>query len=369
MKYVCFIFLLLPPVLLFGERDSLKNYSTGINYFGGKILIHTNKIHFNAPPYSQAMEFNFNKQTLGNAPWQQRFGFPETGISICVARHGHEALGTALGLYPTIQFRLFNTKHAFGYFKVGGGVAINTRNWQRTPAEDTIYNILGSTLNNFTMLQAGFRHKLSKHWSLQGGVHFYHVSNAGARKPNFGINTVGAHLGVNYHPAGFCNAIRKQAESPREKSLNAGVQSVVSFAEDKTVDGPIYGNYGFAVYGAKMYRGKNRLVLGAEASYLSKLYALFKTTGQYTGKERQHAWQYSVYAAHEFVFGKIGLPLQLGYYLNKPNGGAPIYQKLGISYHVYHHAKHLLKDIYVITQLKTHYANADFAEFGMGCLF
>ncbi|MCC7028666.1 MAG: acyloxyacyl hydrolase [Chitinophagaceae bacterium] len=365
----CFIFLSATKAVAQNDADSLKNYSLGVNYFGGKILVHTDKIHVSAPPYSQALEFNFNKQTLGNAAWQQRFGFPETGLSICVARHGSPLLGTAVGLYPSIQFRILQFGKGYWYFKIGGGIGVNSKRWQRTPAADSVNNIIGSTVNNFTMLQSGIRFALSQQWTLQTGVHFYHISNAGARKPNFGINTMGAHLGLNYHLQGFKLNIEKRPDEIREKSLNLGVQSVVSFAEDKTVDGPVYGNYNFAVFAAKMYRGKNRFSLGAEGTYNSKLYALFKNTGQFTGQERKHAWQYSCFAAHEFVFGKIGLPLQLGYYLNKPNGGAPIYEKLGITYHFYHRPKNGVKDLYLTTQLKTHYATADFAEFGLGVLF
>lgn len=376
MKNVCTFIFLLFSFHSAAQKDSLhatpadlKNYSYGVNYFGGKILIHTPKIYLQPPAYSQALEFNFNKQTLGNAAWQERFGFPETGLSVCIAHHGSSQLGIAAGLYPTIQFRIINFKSGYWYWKIGGGIGINTKSWERTPAADSMNNIVGSTINNFTMIQSGFRLKIAPKWSLQTGVHFYHVSNAGARKPNFGINTMGAHIGVNYHPKGFVNHFAKAPATKRENPLNFGVQSAVSFSEDKTPDGPMYANYNITLFAGKMYRGKNRFSIGAEGTYNSKLYALFKNTYKFPGNERQHAWQYACFIANEFVFGKIGLPLQLGYYFNRPNGGEPIYQKLGINYHFYHQKNKWVKDMYLLTQLKTHYATADFAEFGLGVLF
>ncbi len=373
MKNVCTFIFLLFSLNMAAQKDSLsadlKNYSYGINYFGGKILIHTPKIYIKSPAYSQALEFNFNKQTLGNAVWQQRFGFPETGLSVCIARHGSSQLGMAAGFYPTIQFRIINFKNGYWYWKIGGGIGFNTRSWKRTPPADSMNNIVGSTINNFTMIQSGFRLKVAPKWSLQTGVHFYHVSNAGARKPNFGINTMGAHIGMNYHPKGFVNHFTRVPATKRENPLNFGVQSAVSFSEDKTPDGPIYANYNITFFAGKMYRGKNRFSVGGEGTYNSKLYALFKNTYKFTGQERLHAWQYSFFIANEFVFGKIGLPLQLGCYFNRPNGGEPIYQKLGINYHFYHQKSKWVKDMYLLTQLKTHYATADFAEFGLGILF
>lgn len=359
---------------MFAQNDSLKNYSFGMNYMASKILIHTPKITVNAPPFSQAIELNFNKQTLGNADWQQRFGFPETGLSICLASHGSKELGYALGLYPSIQFRLIQFKNNFWYLKIGGGIGINSKHWHRTPYTDSNANIIGSTLNNFTMLQTGYRFKIHKNYTLQTGIDFYHVSNASARKPNYGINSYGVHIGLNYHPKGAVQHFHKKIFDKTYNPLHVGFQSAFSFSEDKTVDGPLYMNYNFTTYVSKMYRGKSRAMLGIEGTYNAKLYSLFKNTYQYVGKERQHAWQYAVFAAHEFVFGKIGLPLQLGVYLNRENGGQPIYQKLGLSYHFYHvkneeQGNHFVKDIYLTTQLKTHFATADFAEFGFGILF
>ena len=351
------------------KQDSLKNISFGLNYFGGKVFLHTPKIHANVPPYSQAVELSYNKQTNGNSIWQQRFGFPETALNITIASHGERSYGYAIGVYPSILFRLVNLKNSYVYYKIGGGIGYNSKHWKRVPSSDSLNNILGSAINNFTMMQVAYRAKVKEKLSMQIGVDFYHISNAGARKPNFGINTFGAFLGLNYHLNHFQNQFVKVEDKARYNPFNVGVHTMGSFAEDKTVGGPIYYNYGVGLFACKMYKGKSRAGLGIEGTYQSKLYSLFKNKAMNVGRERQASWQYSVYAMHEFVFGKIGFPMYFGYYLNKPNVGYSIYEKLGINYHFIKNEKSKIKDLYFSLVLKTHFATADYAEWGIGFMF
>lgn len=345
-----------------------KSVSYGLNYLGGKVVVHTPKINIKAPPYSQAIEYSYCKQTKGNRAWQQRYGFPEVGINIAAADYGDSKIGRAIGLYPSIQFKILSTKQSQWYFKLGGGIGFISKAWKRTPSEDTINNIIGSKLNNFTMIQSGYRMNLNKRWTLQAGIHFFHVSNAAARQPNYGINTVGGFLGLRYHPYGIANEIKKQALKIEKNPLNLVLKYCLAFAEAKTPDGPLYPYYHITLAGSKLYRNKNRAMLGLDATYSAELYANFKNNYKFIGTERQHAIRYSVFGAHEFVFGKVGFPLQYGVYLNRPTGGRKTYQKLGMNYHFYHNDNNRLKDAFLITQLFTELVNAQYAEIGLGIM-
>lgn len=363
-----FVILLLFPLQAFAQKDSTK-LSFGANYLGGKILIHTPKIHQQSPPYSQALEFSYAKQTTGNAFWQQRFGFPETALNFCIASNGSPLIGTSFGFYPSIQFRILSGRKAYWFFKLGGGIGMNTKSWQRIPASDSMNNIVGSKINNFTMIQTGARFKLNDRISMQGGIHFYHVSNAATRTPNFGINTIGGFIGLHYHPNGNAFTIEKKKWPVQKNPINLGVKLATAYAESQTPNGPIYPYYHISIFGSKMYRNKSRAIVGVDATYSSELYAGFKNTYNHIGREREAAIIYSAFLGHEFVFGKIGLPLQLGFYLNRPGGGRGRYQKLGINYHFYHDDSRRLKDAFILTQLFTENVNAQYAEFGLGFMF
>lgn len=368
MRFLCLAFLIIPYVL-FAQQTEEKSISYGASYLGGKVFIHTPKIHVDAQPYTQAIEFSYKKQTTGNKPWQQRFGFPETGLNLSLVNYGSPLIGKAVGFYPSIQFRIISAKNSFWYLKIGGGLGLASKHWKRTPAADSINNIIGSTLNNFTMIQSGIRKKIAPNWSIQGGIHFYHISNAAARQPNYGINTIGAFVGVNYHPRGVVMQFEKKETLKYKNPLNLVAKATLAFAEAKTVNGPLYPYYNITLAASKMYRNKSRAMLGIDATYSAELYTQFKNSYNFRGKEKQHAIRYSAFGAHEFVFGKIGLPLQLGFYLNRPAGGRKMYQKLGMNYHFYHNDNKLVKDAFITTQLMTELVNAQYAEFGLGFMF
>jgi len=341
-----------------------------MQYFGGKVFIHTPKIHLPAPQYTQAFEWSYTKQTTGTHPWQQRFGFPETGLNLCYVHYGDARYGNAIGFYPSIQFRILSHRQIDWFWKIGGGIGYATKHWERTPAVDSFNNIIGSAMNNFTMMQTGLRYSFASKWRIQIGAAFDHLSNAAARQPNYGINTFSGFVGLHYYPNSIVQVFQKQEQVQSKNPFNIGAKMSMAFAEDKTVDGPIYPYESGSLFVSKMWRHKFRSMLGADITYSEKLYAFIKNNYLYPGEEKKHSYRYTVFAGHEFVFGRIGLPLQLGYYLNHPvGGGDKIYQKLGINYHFYTARKGVLKDMFLFTQLKTHFARAEYAELGLGFLF
>jgi hypothetical protein len=361
------VLIFLFPVSLLAQTSSLSNgVAWGVNYMGGKILLHTPKIHVAEPAYSSGVELSYRKQTTGTKDWHQRFGFPEAGVNMFFSMNGSSQLGNAIGVYPSIQFRLMTLRKSYGYFKFGGGVGVVSKHWERTPAADSMNNIVGSAVNNFTMFQTGVRFLLSPYWTGQAGLHFYHLSNAAARSPNYGINTYGLHLGVNYHPQQVVRQFEKRSLPHHKNPLNLSLSSSIAFAEDKTPDGPLYPVFTGTVSGYKLYRNKSRIILGADAINNTRTRALIRGGFQKKDGKYLSPWQYTAFLGHEFLFGKIGFPLIAGTYLNRPVGGKKIYQKVGMNYHFYSRKHAIVKDVYLSLILKTHLVQAQYAELGFG---
>ncbi|MBL7772218.1 MAG: acyloxyacyl hydrolase [Chitinophagaceae bacterium] len=346
-----------------------KNINFGVNMLSGRMLKHTSKITIPTPLAQQAVELSYRKQTQGNKVWQQKFGYPEIALNLLMASNGRSELGYTFGLYPSIQFSLFKRRNTNLFGKIGGGIGYVTRFWDRIPEADTLNNIIGGRINNVSMFQLGVRYYINQHWSLQTGFDFYHASNASARQPNFGINTYGFFLGSSYHPKGYKHPFEHVQEDASLNKLRFGLRLSFAMSEDKIPNGPMYPSYHFSGFVQKFYRNKSYLTFGADASYYEKLYALFTMNGMYKNEEKQHAWRYSIYAGHEFLFGKIGFPLHLGFYLNRPIEGPRFYQKLGMNYHFYQRRSSFIKDIFVSAILKTHLVQAEQAEFGFGFFF
>lgn len=338
----------------------------GLSYMAGNILIHTPKIYVDKPPYSSGLELSYKKQTTGRKEWHQRYGFPEVGMNMFFSMNGSTQLGYAVGIYPSIQFHLLKVHKVVWYWKIGGGMAWASTHWQRVPFVDSLNNIIGSAVNNFTMIQSGVRYPLNKYWSAQAGIHFYHLSNAAARSPNYGINTFGIHVGMNYHPNGMVTHIEKQKLRRHRNSLNLCVLNSIAFAEDKTPDGPLYPVYTGSLSIHKMIRNKSRILLGGDAIYNWRTRATIHNALQMRGPIFLSPWQFTAFAGHEFLFGRVGVPLIAGAYLNRPVGGEKMYQKLGLMYHFYHPHGGTFKDAHLSLMLKTHLVQAQYAELGFG---
>ncbi|MEZ5046897.1 MAG: acyloxyacyl hydrolase [Chitinophagaceae bacterium] len=336
------------------------------NYMGGKIFKHSPKIHIAVPPYSQALELSYTMQTLGKKEWHQRYGFPEIGMSVTAANYGSSALGYAIGVYPTIQTRLIKIRSGNLYLKVGAGLGYVSKKWNRLPNEDTLNNIIGSHINNFTMFQLGVKQPINKHWVAHAGFHFFHTSNASAKQPNLGINAYGLFIGASYYPNTYVNVFEKKVWGASKNPLEFYWKNSIAYAEDKVVDGPMYSFFSNAMMLSKKYRNKSKIQVGLEATYSSKLYALFVNNHIYPGQERKKAWIYSAFLSHEFIFGSVGVPLQMGTYIRRELGGIPVYQKLGFNVYMLKKPYGFLKNIYASALLKTHFLQAEYAEFGLG---
>ncbi|HPI54337.1 MAG TPA: acyloxyacyl hydrolase, partial [Chitinophagaceae bacterium] len=297
----------------------------GVNAMAGKLFLHTKKIHIEAPPISPSIELTYGFQSNGNKEWQQRFGFPETSMSLCFASQGDAKLGWAVGLFPSIRFHVKSFEHGYVFAKLGGGIGLASKHWHRLPYTDSFNNVVGSTVNNFTMFQLGYRQQIKKNWTLDAGVFFHHLSNASARQPNFGYNTYGLVLGAAYHPNGFQSKFKKRYFSPTPQPIQFLTKMIVARSEEKVNDGPVYTTYGLTLAATKLVRHKARLMVGADVAYYTKWYALYKNSGLFDGQERLHSFRYSVFVANEFTFGRVGFPLQLGVYLNRPIQGPKIY--------------------------------------------
>ncbi|MBL7754943.1 MAG: acyloxyacyl hydrolase [Chitinophagaceae bacterium] len=359
-------------LLLAGFQSSLAGpqMGLGINYLGGSMLVHTKKIHTTASAYVQGMEFSYIQKGHGSKYWHRKYGYPETSLNMSFASYSRPDLGWAVGIYPAIQFSLFESRKLNWYFRLGGGFGYASKPWSRLPYSDSSNNILGSHFNNFTMLQTGVRWAINSHWQLNSGVHFFHVSNAAARQPNYGMNTLGFYLGAVYMPRPWQKPKQEAPEKSPYKKWTAGLTFTTSYAEDKAVNGPIFRNYTVGLLAGYHWRNKFKTSVGFDGAYSARLQAFYKNNYLYPGEEFKHAWRYSAFVNHEFLFGRVGLPLQLGVYLNKPMGGEAIYQKVGLNYHLIP-ASHrwMIRDMVCMLQLKTHYASAEYVECGLGFFF
>jgi hypothetical protein len=228
------------------------------NFMTGKVLKHTPKFRAPVPELSTAFELAFLKQTNGRYDWEERRHYPLWGFGASYVHYGIDSIyGSAIGLYPLIQFNILRGKKLEWTFRGGLGLGYATRHYERAPVWDTLNNAIGSAVNNFTLFSTDLRWRMDAHWSLQAGLNFSHLSNGAMKQPNLGINMYGAHLGLRYWPDGD-RPERISRERPRLRNrFLAQARLGIAFNESGTADGPIYPDYLASVFVCRRYKSRN----------------------------------------------------------------------------------------------------------------
>ena len=347
-----------------------SGYGVEVNLLGGRMLKHTEKMGAALPEAVGGVELNLLQQTRGQKAWHAARGYPQVGVGIAYTHYGlADVYGQCIAAYPNLQLPLLRHKHFEWTLRGGYGVGYVTRRYDRAGG-DTLNRAIGSHLNNFSLFSTDLRYRPSKHWDIQAGFHFTHLSNAAARRPNLGLNVAGVHVGVRYFPV----------TSQPERSPVTAAQSPnrwwgaarfgVAMQEEGPPDGPLFPVYLTSIYGGRRWRETNKVFIGVDASYHGFVEAFLKNNEINMGTEGRYAWKSAVFGGNEFLFGRTAVLVQFGVYVREAYLRLdPFYQKVGIQYYVRQREKGMLKDVFFAALLKTHKAQAELAEFGLGVGF
>ncbi len=343
-------------------------FAVEANWIGGKVLKHTKKFVAPVPALSNAIDINFLHQTAGKRAWQRNRNFPVVGIGFTYTDYGIDSIyGKCFAVYPNIEFPIIRKGGLEWTVRVGYGGGFVTRHYERAPSWDTINTAIGSRLNNFTQFMTDLRYRVNEYVDVQVGANFSHISNAAFRQPNLGINLYGAHVGLRYYPATSRVIKNEYRDSALSNRWLVQAKLGLTATEGGFTDGPLYPVYLSSLYTSRRWGSFNKLAFGFDYSYHNKIYAFMRNNEIFPGEERQHSWKGSVFVANEFLFGRVGVWLQVGVYVKQAYLRlSPVYQKLGSNYYIVQREHGALKEIYAFGLLKTHLSQAELAEFGLG---
>lgn len=362
---ILFICCLLSTVRVAGQ------YGIEANVMGGKVLKHTTKFSAPVPQLSTAIDVALIKQTRGVQDWEQRRRYPLWGVGLCLTHYGIDSIyGNALGLYPMMQFPIVRGKSVEWTVRAGLGIGYVTQHYSRAPVWDTLNNAIGSSINNFTMIATDIRYRLNAHWRIQAGLNFSHLSNGSMKQPNLGVNMYGGHVGLQYRPAGDEHEqIVKDRPRLRNRVL-VQARLGLSFNESGNTDGPIYVGHLASLYASRRYAGKNKLLAGIDYSYHPSIYAFQRNNEINIGRERANSWKSAVFVGHEWLFGRMSVMTQVGYYIKDAVlRHDRFYEKIGYNYYLVRREHGTLKELCLTVLLKTHKADAELVEWGIGVGF
>jgi Lipid A 3-O-deacylase (PagL) len=371
-------FVLINNVAVFAQA----NHRIGIAYTAGRIIKHTKKLTYNPPNYADNIEINYTKKRTGNERWIKNYHQPTTGFTFSILDYKDKNLGKAFSIMPTIAFSLFQKKQFILDARLGGGVAYATKYWHRQPYADSINNYLGSAINLYASVNCIGHYTINHYWQAEAGIALNHISNAGIRKPNFGINLIGAYVGVCYAIGNAKNSMNRNMDTANKllqnirnvslpsRKIGVDIRLGATMAEYGTGDGPLLPIYTGAIFGTYIYKQKHKFLFGIDYELNGKTLTFIRTTKQATNNEILDASYICAVVGNEFLFGNFSIPVQVGVYVNSAYlQSTKTYNKFGLFYYPYLHKKQYGRGMYLGTLLKTNAFNADFLEMNIGYSF
>jgi hypothetical protein len=174
-------------------------------------------------------------------------------------------------------------------------------------------------------------------------------------------------VGVQYFPV-TCRPKPIRVETPDlSNRWLAEVRLGMGFKEARAKGSPVLPTYIGSLYASKRWNNMNKLFVGIDYAYHEDVYAFLKNYGVDLGVEKANSWDGAVFAGNEFLVGKVGIMLQVGYYYHQTYlKFDPLYEKFGGNFYFLRAEQGTLKELFMSAILVTHTTQAEYCEFGIG---
>jgi hypothetical protein len=350
-------------------------WSAGLQY--GAIWRHSPKLSTQTGEGLHGFELGFRYQTTGRRLWHGWQRYPAFGLNIAQQQLGQGSHGQARSILPYLVIPITGKGGFSTYFQVGSGLA-----WVRRPYDSSsnpTQNAISSRWNNITQFRLGAALPLwQQRYLLQVGASLSHFSNGGGKLPNFGINI----------PSGFCALVWRPRALPRSAYLPPPpsrkvatrrwgllAQSGLALVEYSAVDGPKYPVWVGTLSGFFRLNTVNRLHLGVEWERNGAVEAFGRHTYLFADERqaRLGASRLSLLVADEFLFGPLGISVQMGHYIGGPARNQLVlrryYSRLGLRYFLPAIPRTNGLRPFLGVSLKAHGSVADYMGWNLGLMF
>lgn len=353
--------------LLCGVSFSQEKQSTSfvdVNYFKGNIALHNNDILHLIKGHPEGVILSYNKKTYGFEDWEQRFNYPDYGLSFSYQNLKNDVLGNNYAIFGHYNFYFLKRNIMF---RVGQGLAFTTNPYDK----ETNYrnNAFGSKIMSSTFMMLNYKkERLFDRFGLQAGFLLMHYSNANVKAPNTSINSITLNLGINYNlDAEEPNYILADSTKLHQKFSEPIKYNLVfrtGVNESDVVGSGQFPFYTFSAYADKRINQKSALQFGMDVFFSNflKEYIYYRSVSfpeePTTGDEDYK--RVGLFVGHELFVNRISLVTQLGYYVYYPfDFEGQTYLRIGLK-------RYFSDKWFGAITLKAHAAKAEAVEFGIG---
>jgi hypothetical protein len=361
-RLIRIIIVFLLPVMVVAQNLPGNDFILSGQGHYGYIISHRNNMGNLIKGHIYGGEINYIFRTDGCKPWQQVHNYPEIGICFLhLYLANPKQLGNLEALYPYVNIRLNRSSKRVGLnLRLGTGLAYLTKAFDRI--ENHQNSAIGSNLNGFVNLRLSTNVMITQAWRIDAGVGLTHASNGAFRTPNLGLNMATINLGVGYAFGNKSCVYKKDSLPPPVKKWETSVIAVVGMKELEAPDGPKYFAYGLQANVYKILNYKNKLGGGLEMAYNTATKAVWAEDSVYTSKPGDIV-QAGAKISYAFTMHRLSLPVDFGVYLYKKQAyNGQFFHRIGLRYRV---TKHIIANV----TLLTHWAKADYFEWGIGYQF
>ncbi len=350
-----------------------KGISLEGTFHYGKIIKHHDFLKFDTPAQSLGFDLNLKFQTHGRQSWNELHNYPLLGVTVFYYNFGDkEVLGNAIGIIPNLTIYFSRSRRLDVYGQIGVGPAYLNKPFDRLENSDN--NAIGSHLNINFHFRFYVTWKLNPHWAINAGFGLTHYSNAAAVAPNYGINIPALIIGTKFtiKPLKPEEYIKHETDNRSVKRFGLNLCTGVALKEINAVGGPSYPIYSITAAGMYYLNKTNRASLGLEYEHNKAAFAFGQHAFAFDSENEANRQtnRFMVFVADEFLFGRLGLMIQMGFYLLKDPILAPypIYNKWGFHYH-FSKFGNSNTSLYLGAQIKTHLYIADYVSLNFGATF
>ncbi len=330
--------------------------------FGGKIqegfiIAHRSSIVHLQKEHVKGIEIDRLWQTDGSANWHHLYNFPLIGFGYQFFYLGNkEELGNGQCITGLIHFPILKNKRMRLNYKLGLGIGYVDKPFNLTDNYKNL--IIGSHFNAAITTGLQYRFRSNRYNQFYTGIDFTHFSNGASKVPNLGINITTANIG-------FMHCFGKDTQLKRDTNAITKNKNETTFLVAfgaKELYPPKNAVYGVVIFtGDRNYRVSQKSKLGAGTDFFidnSTPAKLFGDSIFISGFKSMARG--GIHVSYGLEIGRCSGYIQTGYYVyTKVKSDGNIYSQLSIRYL-------FTKHLFACFNLKTHYARADYFQYGIG---
>lgn len=348
--------------LVFAQAPEPNPSSIDVSYFNGNIALHNPNILHLIKGHPEGVILSWNRKTYGKNDWEQRYNYPDYGVSFSYQNFKNEVLGNNFALYAHYNFYFLNRQLMF---RIGQGLGYTSNPYDRDANHKNI--AFGSTLLSSTYAMLLYKKEnIFDQFGFQLGLSFLHFSNANVKAPNTSVNTISFNFGVNYNLESDSTEYLYNLEDDKKYTepwkFNFAFRSGIN--ESDIIGSGQYPFYILSAYIDKRLNRKSAIQFGGDlffSTFLKEL--IYYQSVSYPENEVNGDEDYKragIFLGHELFINKMSLLTQLGYYIYYPfDFEGRFYQRIGLK-------RYFGDQWFAAITLKTHAAKAEAIELGIG---